>query len=80
MWYYSGSGRIQLNITLKDAQMCSHAGRCDDDVQWIMENRPKLQRQLAKIDPEDLKKELDEYGAWDDGELSNHQDNLKRLS
>ncbi len=35
--------------------------------------------QLAKIDPDKLKAELKEYGAWDEIQLSNHSDNLDRI-
>jgi hypothetical protein len=39
---------------------------------------PAIRRQLAKLNPENLRKELKEYGAWDDIDLANHQDNLMR--
>jgi hypothetical protein len=40
---------------------------------------PKIKRQLDKIDPELLRSELKEYGAWDANELANHEDNLDRI-
>ena len=34
---------------------------------------------LAKIDPAILRDELREYGAWDENELADHDQNLQRL-
>jgi hypothetical protein len=78
MWYTSGSGRIELNITRNIAEMCSHSGSCDNDVNAAMEI-PSIRRQLNKIDPVVLANELREYGAWDDEELKDHSANLARI-
>lgn len=77
-WFTSGSGRIEFQLTLDQAEAMSHSGRCDDDV---AEGRkvPEIAAQLAKIDPEVLRSELREYGAWDDLELSDHESNLDRI-
>ena len=66
-----------LKITLRDAESCSHAGQCDEDVKILMD-KPYIKKQLKSIDPEQLKKELDEFGAWNEDELNNHEDNLMR--
>jgi hypothetical protein len=34
---------------------------------------------LERIDAEALRKELREYGAWDDQELTDHEQNLQRI-
>lgn len=78
MYWNTGSGRIELSMTLAQAQSASHQGQCDADVLALMQV-PKIKRQLAKIDPELLSAELREYGAWDEEERSNHDDNLMRL-
>jgi folate-binding Fe-S cluster repair protein YgfZ len=65
-------------MTLAQAQSVSHQGKCDQDVIELMKV-PAIARQLAKINPETLAKELREYGAWDAEQLANHQDNLQRL-
>lgn len=78
MWYSTSSGRIELQITKKQAGIGSHAGECDNDVAYLR-TLPTIKRQLAKIDPEVLKGELREYGCWDETELSNHDENLTRL-
>lgn len=60
------------------ARNCSHSGPCDEDANRAME-LPEVKAELAKIDPEQLRKELKEYGAWDDAELADHQTNLERI-
>ncbi len=74
----SGSGRIELSMTLEQAESCSHPGPCDHDVAFLS-REPEIASQLAAIDPETLKGELREYGAWDDEELADHGQNLQRL-
>jgi hypothetical protein len=44
----------------------------------LSQNR-KIRRQLERIDPEVLRKELREYGAWDDEDLADHAQNLQRI-
>jgi hypothetical protein len=78
MWASTSSGRIELNITKKQAAIGMHQGACDNDIA-VLRQIPAIRRQLAKVDPELLKSELREYGAWDDAELSDHEANLSRL-
>lgn len=78
MWFSSSSGRIELQITLSQASSASHPGQCDNDV-MALSKAPKIARQLAKIDPQTLRDELREYGAWDDDELADHEQNLQRI-
>lgn len=40
---------------------------------------PSIEKQLNKLDPSLVAKELKEYGAWDSVELSDHSANLSRL-
>lgn len=35
--------------------------------------------QLAALDPKALASELQEYGAWDETELADHEQNLQRI-
>ena len=44
-----------------------------------LSKRPEIAKQLDEIDPEKLRKELEEYGAWDDVELADHAQNLQRF-
>lgn len=67
-----------LNITKKLAAIGYHSGDCCEDIKRISE-LPEIKRQLKKINPEQLKKELYDYRAWDDKELNSHDDNLQRI-
>jgi hypothetical protein len=78
MWFSTGSGRIELQLTMKQAEIGSHQGQCDDDVAYLAKF-PSVARQLKKIDPALLRAELKEYGAWDEQELSDHDQNLQRI-
>lgn len=78
MYYTSGSGRIELQITKKQAEIGSHSGSCDNDIAYLR-TLPAIKRQLAKLDAETLKNELAEYGAWDDNDLANYDENLTRI-
>lgn len=78
MWYTSGNGRIELQLTKKQAQTGSHSGKCDNDIAYLRQ-LPTIKRQLNKLDADILKNELDEYGCWDAKELSNHDENLTRI-
>ena len=78
MWYTSSDGRINLQMTKAQAQSAMHPGDCEHDVRALMQE-PKIARQLRKLNPEDVKRELDGYGAWDDDELADHEMNLVRL-
>ena len=59
----------------EDLSDCSHQGQCDDDVEYFIN---KYHNRL-EYDPEDLKKYLSGYGAWDDVELSDTVANLCRV-
>lgn len=79
MWYTSGSGRIELNIPVHLIPIGYHSGQCAPDVAWIRANEPVVEDQLKKLNPEVLKNELREYGAWDHVELADHDANLSRI-
>lgn len=74
----SGCGRVELSMTLEDAQSAAHQGKCDEDVKALSQ-RPDIAAQLAKIDPIVLMEVLGEYGAWEPSELSDHEANLQRI-
>lgn len=78
MYWIESLGRIELQITKKQAQSCNHAGQCDVDVEALKLN-PSIARQLKKLDPVIVSAALKEYGAWNDLELSDHNENLTRL-
>lgn len=74
----TGSGRIELELTREQAESAAHPGPCDDDVAALRRD-PGIAAQLEAIDPEVLREELREYGAWDAGELQDHDQNLSRI-
>lgn len=78
MWASTGSGRIEIQMTLEQARGASHSGDCSDDV-LALSQEPRIARQLAKIDAEVLRRELEEYGAWDAEQLADHEENLQRI-
>jgi hypothetical protein len=77
-WFTSGSGRIELQMTLQQARTASHPGMCDGDVRDLSRD-PAIRAQLDALDPVILAAELREYGAWDARELADHEQNLQRI-
>ena len=77
-WWTESLGRIELQIARDDAQSCSHAGRCDDDVAELRK-APYIRAQLDELDAVTVRDSLREYGAWDADELADHDANLTRL-
>lgn len=76
--YTSGTGRIELQMTMEQAESASHSGDCDDDTRELSKV-PAIAAQLSKLDPAALSQELKEYGAWDAEELTDHDQNLQRI-
>ncbi len=70
--------RFELNMTLRQAESCSHPGDCEHDVRSLMEH-PPIKRQRRKIDPDLIRQELKEYGAWEDYELADDDMNWQRI-
>jgi hypothetical protein len=78
MYWTTSSGRIELNITKRQAAGASHPGSCDAEVLELSQV-PAIRRQLEHIEPALLRAELSEWGAWDETELADHAQNLQRL-
>lgn len=78
MYWSESLGRIELRITKKQAMQGSHSGPCDDDIEELSKI-PAISRQLKKLEPAIVAASLKEYGAWDEIELQNHSDNLRRI-
>lgn len=74
--YFNYIGSIELPEDVIDA--CHHSGDCTEDCMRCME-LPEIKAELAEIDPEQLRKELREYGAWDEDQLQDHHENLLRI-
>ncbi|MBF0648712.1 hypothetical protein IR083_07755 [Dysgonomonas sp. GY75] len=67
-----------LDIPEELAEWVDHPGDCEKDLVKMMQLE-EIQTELNKIDPENLRQELKEYGAWTEEELNNHNDNLIRI-
>lgn len=65
--------RFIIEMPEQAVRDCSHQGACDEDVAYWAD---KLKIDVA---PEAIRQELKEYGAWNEEELSNEQDNLERI-
>lgn len=69
---------FELTLPADVVHGCYHSGPCDADIENCR-LLPEVIKGLAGLDPEKLKDELEEYGAWDETELSNHDENLNRI-
>ena len=78
LWWTSSDGRLELQLTLAQARSASHQGQCDEDVR-ALSRQPDIAAQLAVFKPEDVRRYMAEYGAWDAAELADHERNLQRL-
>ena len=74
----SSSGRIELDLTIEQISKGYHTGQCDADIAELR-HHPKIASQLVLLKPKLVASELKEYGAWDDVELLDHENNLDRL-
>ena len=70
--------RFDLEMTIEQAESCSHQGNCDEDVAELIE-QPEIIAQIEKIGPDAIRGELEEWGAWNDDELENDQENVLRI-
>ena len=77
-WWSTFSGKIELQIAFDDACACNHPGPADGAVAALA-LKPYIAEQLAKLDPKLLADELDDWGAWDETELADHNQNLQRI-
>lgn len=75
---YATFERFELEMTLEQALGASHIGPCDEDVAALVAH-PAIARQLAMIPEKAIREELRGYGAWDDAELADIQQNAHRL-
>jgi hypothetical protein len=74
-----GSGRVNLEFTgIDDCLACLGPGSVDNQVKDLS-TVPEIAKQLAEIDPCDLRDCLKEYGTWDREELADHEQNLQRV-
>ena len=77
-WWTSSCGRIELWMSLEQAQSVSHPGECDKDVKFLSDTS-NIKAQIAEIDSDVLKDVLSQYGCWDDEQLKDTYQNIQRL-
>ena len=76
--WIEGLGRIEIDMTLEQAQSVSHQGQCDEDVAVLIET-PEIKAQLDVLNEGLIAEVLKEYGAWDDKQLADNEQNRHRL-
>ena len=75
---YAYFNRFVISMSLEQALHASHPGPCDQDVTELLEDG-NIIKQLDFIGSHAIRNELEEYGAWDDNELANAEDNRARI-
>ena len=66
----------ELKLPVSALEDCSHQGRCDEDCEyWVDE----IDWDAQTMDANAIRKELSEYGAWDDAELLDDDENRLRI-
>ena len=75
--YWAAFNRFEIELEEDDARSGSHRGDCYNDVASLIE-KPYIKGQLDEIDPDEIRKELHDYGAWDDEELEDDYENRIR--
>lgn len=75
---YTTFERFEIELTKEQALSGSHPGPCDEDIAELLKV-PEIAAQLDKIGDETIKAELKEYGAWDEAELADNEQNRARI-
>lgn len=76
--FFAPFNYIELELTEEVVNLICHSGDNTEDVKRCLE-LPEIAEQINKLDPKKIATELKEYGAWDDNELQNEQDNKERI-
>jgi hypothetical protein len=69
---------LEIQLTKKQAQKGGHIGDCEADVRELLKV-PAIAKQFSTLNPEKIKQELREYGAWTDEELQDIEMNKVRI-
>ena len=76
---FASFNRFELDLPLSIVVACSQPGQdASSDVEQALRDI-KLLHQLDQMDTEDIREELAEYGAWDEEQLADDEENLRRL-
>ena len=74
---FDGLRGHEIEMTLEEAQSCSHQGQCLHDVKELLK-KDHIKSQFAKFKAEDIKQSLKESGAWEDEDLQDEETNQER--
>jgi len=77
-WYSSSCGRIEFQLTMREAKRGYHSGQCETDVLELRKTA-RIKAMLAKLKPDAVRLVLKEFGTWDATELADHDANLTRI-
>lgn len=77
--YYATFERFYFLITDEDALSGSVPGQDATEAVKALLQTPFISEQIDSIPADDIKAELSEYGAWDDDELSDTEQNKIRI-
>ena len=80
--YWASFERFELRLPGQCVLDCSHGGDCAGDVDyWVPKIRAQVEADgfLSGPTNEKISLELAEYGAWDESELSDHDQNWRRI-
>jgi len=69
---------FQIELTPEQAAQGSHPGQCDADIADLL-TAPGIAAQLDAIPPERIAFELQQFGAWDETELQDTDQNRARI-
>lgn len=76
VWFKASESWVECHLTKRVIDDCSHSGKVDADVAYWVE---KLYPQLDTIPPELIKRILKGTGAWNDLQLDDEDQNLRRF-
>ena len=77
---YAQFNRFELNLPIEVVLSCSQPGKdASEDVKAALRRYPSLLADIRDLDPFLVREELSEYGAWDEEELADDEENAERL-
>ena len=74
---FDGLRGHEIEMTLEEAQSCSHQGQCGQDVAALLK-KDHIKKQFAKFSAEQVKESLKESGGWEDEDLQDEETNQER--
>jgi hypothetical protein len=77
-WYTSSSGKVEIQLTMEQAERGGHSGSVDLDIA-ALRNVPEIKSQLEALSMDAVIEELFNSGAYDMEDLLDHDQNLSRI-